>query len=125
MVERIFQSKLISRRRNINMLSYGGLKVTFIMMSRFLWIFLTSNRIVNDIVTNMESRFPAMWVLWLGREFYRDKYGTDSSHVWSPDLGDHLGDKFGDGIWDLKGAGIFSISLLSEEIRLNVLEDCM
>ncbi|GBN13554.1 hypothetical protein AVEN_37380-1 [Araneus ventricosus] len=45
------------------------------------------------IVTNMESRFPAMRVLWLGREFYRDKYGmTSSSHVWFPDLGDHLGD---------------------------------
>ncbi|GBN03254.1 hypothetical protein AVEN_65-1 [Araneus ventricosus] len=31
---------------------------------------------------------------------------TDSSHVWTPDLGDklgdHLGDKFGDEIWDLK-----------------------
>ncbi|GBN29860.1 hypothetical protein AVEN_225081-1 [Araneus ventricosus] len=34
-------------------------------------------------------------------------------------LGDHLGD-FGDEIWDLKGAGIFSISLLGEEIRLNI-----
>ncbi|GBM86240.1 hypothetical protein AVEN_51764-1 [Araneus ventricosus] len=40
----------------------------------------------------MESRFPATLVLWLGREFYRDKYGmTSSSHVWSPDLGDKLG----------------------------------
>ncbi|GBN74186.1 hypothetical protein AVEN_14280-1 [Araneus ventricosus] len=82
-----------------------------------------------DIVTNMESRFPAMSVLWLGREFYRDKYGmTGSSHVWAPDLrdklDDHLGD-FGDEIWDLKGAGIFSISLLGEEIRLNVLDDSM
>ncbi|GBM44137.1 hypothetical protein AVEN_93777-1 [Araneus ventricosus] len=81
------------------------------------------------IVTNMESRFPEMCVLWLGREFYRDKYEmTDSSHVWTPDLGeklgDHLGD-FGDEIWDLKDAGIFSISLLAEEIRLNVLEDSM
>ncbi|GBN59926.1 hypothetical protein AVEN_53085-1 [Araneus ventricosus] len=37
---------------------------------------------------------------------------TDSSHVWTPDLGD-----FGDGIWDLKGAGIFSIFLLGEKIR--------
>ncbi|GBO37475.1 hypothetical protein AVEN_141894-1 [Araneus ventricosus] len=77
----------------------------------------------------MESRFPAMGVLWLGREFYRGKYETtESSHVWTPDLGDHLGDKFGyfgDEIWDLKGAGIFSISLLAEEIRLNVLEDSM
>ncbi|GBN25720.1 hypothetical protein AVEN_259455-1 [Araneus ventricosus] len=78
----------------------------------------------------MESRFPAMvlsalqvqQLLWLGREFYRGKYEmTDSSHVWTPDLGD----KFGDEIWDLKGAGIFSISLLAEEIRLNVLEDSM
>ncbi|GBO12292.1 hypothetical protein AVEN_176232-1 [Araneus ventricosus] len=65
----------------------------------------------------------------LGREFYRGKYGmTGNSHVWSPVLGDHLGDKFGDfgdEIWDLKGAGIFSISLLAEEIRLNVLDDSM
>ncbi|GBM34946.1 hypothetical protein AVEN_80807-1 [Araneus ventricosus] len=77
----------------------------------------------------MESRFPAMLVLWFGREFYRGKYEmTDSSHVWTPDLGDklggHLGD-FGDEIWDLKDAGIFSISLLAEEIRSNVLEDSM
>ncbi|GBO43672.1 hypothetical protein AVEN_113464-1, partial [Araneus ventricosus] len=59
-----------------------------------------------------------------------------SSHVWFPDLGDklgdhlgdklgdHLGDKlgdhlgdFGDEIWDLKSAGIFSISLLGEKVR--------
>ncbi|GBN75858.1 hypothetical protein AVEN_169816-1, partial [Araneus ventricosus] len=59
----------------------------------------------------MESRFPAMWVLWLGREFYGGKYEmTDSSHVWIPDLGDE--------IWDLNGAGSFSISPLGEEIRL-------
>ncbi|GBO43021.1 hypothetical protein AVEN_19549-1 [Araneus ventricosus] len=78
----------------------------------------------------MESRFPAMRVSWLGREFYRGMYKmTDSSHVWTPDLGyklgDHLGDKFGDEIWDLKGAGIFSISQFVEKIRLNVLEDSM
>ncbi|GBN59615.1 hypothetical protein AVEN_215079-1 [Araneus ventricosus] len=74
----------------------------------------------------MESRFPAMRVLWLGREFYRGKYEmTDSSHVWTPDLGDKLGEHLGDEIWDLKGAGIFSISLLAEEIRLNVLDDSM
>ncbi|GBN47232.1 hypothetical protein AVEN_5437-1 [Araneus ventricosus] len=45
-----------------------------------------------------------------------------SSHVWTPDLGDHLGDTFGDfgdEIRDLKGAGIFSISPFGEEIRLN------
>ncbi|GBN76563.1 hypothetical protein AVEN_158758-1 [Araneus ventricosus] len=41
----------------------------------------------------MESRFPAIWVLWLGREFHRGKFEmTDSSPVWTPDLGDHLGD---------------------------------
>ncbi|GBM56156.1 hypothetical protein AVEN_168291-1 [Araneus ventricosus] len=34
---------------------------------------------------------------------------TNSSNVWTPDLGDKLGDE----IWDLKGAGIFSISLLA------------
>ncbi|GBM77278.1 hypothetical protein AVEN_244326-1 [Araneus ventricosus] len=81
----------------------------------------------------MESRFPAMSVLWLGRKIYRGKYGmTRSSHVWFPDLddklGDHLGEKFGDfgdEIWDLKGAGIFSISPLGEEIRLNVLDNSM
>ncbi|GBM40574.1 hypothetical protein AVEN_245686-1 [Araneus ventricosus] len=38
---------------------------------------------------------------------------TDSSPVWTPDLGDKLGDE----IWDLKDAGIFSISLLGEKIR--------
>ncbi|GBO33537.1 hypothetical protein AVEN_144475-1 [Araneus ventricosus] len=37
-------------------------------------------------------------------------------HVWFSDLGDKFGD-FGDEIWDLKGAGIFSISLLGEKIR--------
>ncbi|GBM81792.1 hypothetical protein AVEN_151772-1 [Araneus ventricosus] len=74
-------------------------------------------------VTNMESLFLAMLVLWLGREFYRGKYGmTGSWQAWTPDPGDHLGDKFGDEIWDLKGAEIFSISLLGAEIRLNVLE---
>ncbi|GBN20148.1 hypothetical protein AVEN_111143-1 [Araneus ventricosus] len=78
----------------------------------------------------MESRFPAILVLWLGRVFYRRKYGmTGSSHVWIPDLedklGDRLGDKFGDEIWDIKGAAVFSISLLEEEIILNVLDDSM
>ncbi|GBM01922.1 hypothetical protein AVEN_269535-1 [Araneus ventricosus] len=67
--------------------------------------------ILENIVTNMESRFPAMLVLWLGREFYRGKYGmTGSIQARTPDLGDHLGDKvgdFGDEIGDLKGAGIF------------------
>ncbi|GBN03987.1 hypothetical protein AVEN_137143-1 [Araneus ventricosus] len=45
----------------------------------------------------MESRFPAMLVLWLGREFYRGKYGmTGNSQAWTPDLGYELGDHFGD-----------------------------
>ncbi|GBN28894.1 hypothetical protein AVEN_69181-1 [Araneus ventricosus] len=73
-----------------------------------------------NIVTGMESRFPAMFILWLGREFYRDEYGmTGSIQAWTPDLGD----KFGDEIWDLKRTGIFSMSLLGEEISLNVLDD--
>ncbi|GBM40075.1 hypothetical protein AVEN_23162-1 [Araneus ventricosus] len=49
---------------------------------------------------------------------------TSSSHVWFPDLGDkfsdHLGDKFGDfgdEIWDLKGAGIFSMFPLGEKVH--------
>ncbi|GBN16093.1 hypothetical protein AVEN_176083-1 [Araneus ventricosus] len=80
---------------------------------------------LQHIVKNMESSFPAMLVLWWGREFYRGKYGmTGSSQAWTPDLGDKFGD-FGDEMWDLKGAGIFSISLLGEEIRLNVLDNSM
>ncbi|GBL97586.1 hypothetical protein AVEN_49105-1 [Araneus ventricosus] len=80
------------------------------------------------IITNMESCFPAKLVMWLGREFYRGKYGvTGSSQAWILDLGDKLrdplGKKFGDEIWDLKGAGIFSIPLLGEEIRLYILDD--
>ncbi|GBM68314.1 hypothetical protein AVEN_24174-1 [Araneus ventricosus] len=71
------------------------------------------NDFPENIVTNMESRFPAMLVLWLERVFYRGKYEvTDSSQAWTPDLGDNLGDE----IWDLKGAGIFSIFLLREEM---------
>ncbi|GBN57886.1 hypothetical protein AVEN_142170-1 [Araneus ventricosus] len=74
------------------------------------------------IVTNLESRFLAMRILWLGREFYRDKYGmASSSQIWFPDLGDKLGDE----IWDLKGAGIFSISLLGEKIRYECADNPM
>ncbi|GBM73183.1 hypothetical protein AVEN_30065-1 [Araneus ventricosus] len=36
------------------------------------------------IVTNMESRFPAMLVLWLGREFYRGKYGILAAALCRP-----------------------------------------
>ncbi|GBM76195.1 hypothetical protein AVEN_146113-1 [Araneus ventricosus] len=32
-----------------------------------------------NIVTVMESRFPAMQVLWLGREFYKVKHGVTSA----------------------------------------------
>ncbi|GBN55239.1 hypothetical protein AVEN_226442-1 [Araneus ventricosus] len=42
------------------------------------------------IVTNMESRFPAMLVLCLGREFYRGMYGN----TWRMESSttDHFGD---------------------------------
>ncbi|GBM51229.1 40S ribosomal protein S3a [Araneus ventricosus] len=36
------------------------------------------------IVTNMECRFPAMQVLWLGREFYKVKHGVTSATVMVP-----------------------------------------
>ncbi|GBL97542.1 hypothetical protein AVEN_162993-1 [Araneus ventricosus] len=50
-----------------------------------------------DFVTNMESRFPAKLVLWLGREFYKVKHGvTGSCCSGIPDLGNELGDHFGD-----------------------------
>ncbi|GBO08503.1 hypothetical protein AVEN_221523-1 [Araneus ventricosus] len=66
----------------------------------------------------MESRFLAMSVLWLGREFYmRDNLQQrrlDPS-PWRQTL--RLGEKFGDEMWDLRGAGIFSISLLGQKIR--------
>ncbi|GBO41464.1 hypothetical protein AVEN_118480-1 [Araneus ventricosus] len=48
----------------------------------------------------MESHFPAMLVLWLGREFYRYMYGNAAemepatSNV-GDKLGDHYGGKFG------------------------------
>ncbi|GBN45787.1 hypothetical protein AVEN_220005-1, partial [Araneus ventricosus] len=48
-------------------------------------------------VTNMESRFPAMLVLWLGRELYKVKHGvTGSGCSGILDLGGELGDHFGD-----------------------------
>ncbi|GBM36014.1 hypothetical protein AVEN_78108-1 [Araneus ventricosus] len=33
------------------------------------------------IVTNMESRFPAMQILWLGREFYKVKHGGPATKL--------------------------------------------
>ncbi|GBM79147.1 hypothetical protein AVEN_86230-1 [Araneus ventricosus] len=38
----------------------------------------------HDTVTNIESRFPAMRVLWLGREFYKVKHGVTSATVMAP-----------------------------------------
>ncbi|GBN35751.1 hypothetical protein AVEN_253860-1 [Araneus ventricosus] len=70
------------------------------------------------IVTNMECRFPAKLVLWLGREFYRGMYGiSEGMESSTPDLGDHFGD-FVDEMWDLKSTGIFLISLLGAVIRI-------
>ncbi|GBN18421.1 hypothetical protein AVEN_151808-1 [Araneus ventricosus] len=37
-----------------------------------------------NTVTNMESRFPAMQVLWLGREFYKVKHGVTSATLMAP-----------------------------------------
>ncbi|GBL86827.1 hypothetical protein AVEN_154041-1 [Araneus ventricosus] len=96
--------------------------VEWVKLADSVKVFLRNYFKYRDIVTNMESHFPAMRVLGLGREFYKDKYVmTSSSQVWSPDLGD----KFRDEIWDLKGAGICSIFPLGEKIRLNVIEDSM
>ncbi|GBM44322.1 hypothetical protein AVEN_232114-1 [Araneus ventricosus] len=67
-------------------------------------------------VTNMESRFPGMLVLWLGREFYRGKYGIiGSSQTCTPD--------FGDKSMIPENATLFSISLLGKKIRLNAREN--
>ncbi|GBN57919.1 hypothetical protein AVEN_49239-1 [Araneus ventricosus] len=57
----------------------------------------------------MECCFPAMIILWLGREFCRGKYGMiGSGQDWTPDLGDKSKIP--------ENAIIFSISLLGEEI---------
>ncbi|GBO18894.1 hypothetical protein AVEN_201618-1 [Araneus ventricosus] len=86
---------------------------------------VTSYFLLEDIVTNMENRFPTVLVLWLGREFYRGKYGmTGSSEAWTPDLGDRFGD-LGDNSKIPENASLFSISLLGEEIFLNVRDDSM
>ncbi|GBL78550.1 hypothetical protein AVEN_65153-1 [Araneus ventricosus] len=66
---------------------------------------------LKNIVTNMESPFPAMLVLWLGRELCKGKYGmTGSSQAWTLD--------FGDKSKIPENASLFSISLLGEDIRL-------
>ncbi|GBN58953.1 hypothetical protein AVEN_240750-1 [Araneus ventricosus] len=55
------------------------------------------------IVTNMESRFPAMFVLWLGREFYRGMYrNIGRMEALTHHLGDKHGDHFGDEMSHLK-----------------------
>ncbi|GBM44919.1 hypothetical protein AVEN_94521-1 [Araneus ventricosus] len=82
-----------------------------------------------NIVTNMENRFPAMLVLWLGREFYSGKYGmTAMPGLLTLATILAIGDKFGD-LGDKSKIPehtiIFSISLLGEEIRLNVGDDSM
>ncbi|GBM68995.1 hypothetical protein AVEN_183250-1 [Araneus ventricosus] len=95
----------------------------YFMMSRHYFqnsSFFYSSEIswYNDSVTNMENRFPAMLVLWLGREFYRGKYEmTGGSEAWTPDLGDKSKIP--------ENAILSSISLLGEEIRLNVRDDSM
>ncbi|GBO30713.1 hypothetical protein AVEN_160688-1 [Araneus ventricosus] len=85
------------------------------------------------IVTNMENRFRATLVLWLGREFYRGKCGlSGSSEAWTPYFSDKLDDHFGDKFYDLgdkskirENANLSSISQLGEEICLNVQDDFM
>ncbi|GBN71668.1 hypothetical protein AVEN_268053-1 [Araneus ventricosus] len=39
------------------------------------------NLFSENSVMNMESCFPAMLVLWLGREFYKDKHGVMATAV--------------------------------------------
>ncbi|GBN39696.1 hypothetical protein AVEN_91597-1 [Araneus ventricosus] len=60
----------------------------------------------------MLCRFPASLVLWLGREFYRGKFGmTGLGQAWTPDLGDKSKIP--------ENEIIFSISLLGPEIRIS------
>ncbi|GBL93290.1 hypothetical protein AVEN_219439-1 [Araneus ventricosus] len=76
-----------------------------------------------NIVTSMESCFPAMLVLWMGRELCRGMYGNarrmePSTPNLGEKLGNHFGGKFVDEMWDLISTGIFLISLLVAEIRI-------
>ncbi|GBL98123.1 hypothetical protein AVEN_47861-1 [Araneus ventricosus] len=74
---------------------------------------------LNHFVTNMECRFPAMLVLWLGKEFYRGMHGNAGGMEPSiPYIDDKLEDHFGDEMWVLKSTGIFLISLLEAEIQI-------
>ncbi|GBO06891.1 hypothetical protein AVEN_38245-1 [Araneus ventricosus] len=43
-----------------------------------------TGKLIHNIVTNVESRFPAMLVLWLGREFYKVKHGVTAATVPGP-----------------------------------------
>ncbi|GBN16203.1 hypothetical protein AVEN_260874-1 [Araneus ventricosus] len=80
---------------------------------------------LNIIVTNMESRFPAMLALWLGREFDNVMHGvTGSGYSGIPDFGDKLGD-LGDKSMISENTTLFSISLLVKGIRLNLQENSM
>ncbi|GBO09083.1 hypothetical protein AVEN_235992-1 [Araneus ventricosus] len=82
---------------------------------QFFWFFSVA-LIVSDIMGLkgcLHLGFHPPFLVFL-KYLRKGKYEmTDSSPVWTPDLGDH----FGDEVWDLKGAGIFSISLLGEKIR--------
>ncbi|GBN68805.1 hypothetical protein AVEN_247110-1 [Araneus ventricosus] len=113
---------LVFSLRNVEQCAYGMeySRRDISELEEGIVIFLLHN------VTNMESRLPAMLVLWLGREFYRGKYRiTDSSQVWTPDFGDKLGDHFGDKSMIPENATLFSISLLGKKIPLNVRENSM
>ncbi|GBN17427.1 hypothetical protein AVEN_188560-1 [Araneus ventricosus] len=78
-------------------------------------------QLYESVVANMECRFPAMLVLWLGREFYREyrRNGAIDPRPWRPfwQLVDKSG-VFGDKMYHLKNTRIFSISLLGAEIRI-------
>ncbi|GBN95389.1 hypothetical protein AVEN_241687-1 [Araneus ventricosus] len=81
------------------------------------------DKIKEYIVPNMESRFPAMFVLWLGREFYKVKHGvTYFGRPGIPDLGDHFGN-IGDKETIPEIAILFSVSLLGKRLCLNIREN--
>ncbi|GBN76261.1 hypothetical protein AVEN_69541-1, partial [Araneus ventricosus] len=62
--------------------------------------------VLYNIVTNMESRLPAMLVLWLRKDFYRGMYGM----AWgmeksTPDLGDFERKTVDKSRWEDRGYG--------------------